>query len=168
MTISLYQASVPVFQRMLGNLASVLEKGAAYAVAKKIDPAVLINARLYPDMFPLSRQVQIATDHAKGAPARIAGIEVPKYEDTEASFDELQARIGKTQTFLKTFTPAQLDGREDADVTIPVGGVPRTFKALPYLLYSAMPNFYFHVTTAYDILRHGGVELGKRDFIGPV
>jgi hypothetical protein len=168
MTISMYQASVPVFIQQLQALSAVLDKAAAYASAKKIDPAVLLNARLFPDMFPLARQVQIACDFAKGVPARLAGVEVPAFEDNEKDFAELKARIERTSAFAKTLKPAQIDGSEDRDVTIKLGGNPVTFKGQPYLLNFALPNFYFHATAAYAILRHCGVELGKRDFIGQV
>lgn len=166
MKISMYQASVPVYIRMLTNLAAVLEKGAAHAEAKKIDPSVLIGSRLYPDMFPLSRQVQIATDNAKGPAARLAGVDVPKYEDNEKTFPELRGRIEKTIEFLRTLKPEQIDGAEERTITLQVRGNTLTFNGLPYLLNFAMPNFYFHVTTAYDILRHNGVELGKQDYLG--
>ena len=166
MKISMYQASVPMFIRMLNNLAAVLDKGAAHAEAKKIDPSVLINARLYPDMLPLARQVQIAGDGAKGAAARLAGLEPPKYEDTETSFSDLKGRIQKTISYLNTLKPEQIDGSEERAVTLPIRGQPVTFQGLPYLLNHAVPNFYFHVTTAYDILRHNGVEIGKSDFLG--
>ena len=166
MKISMYQASVPMFIRMLNNLAAVLDKGAAHAEAKKIDPSVLINARLYPDMLPLARQVQIAGDGAKGAAARLAGLEPPKYEDTETSFSDLKGRIQKTISYLNTLKPEQIDGSEERAVTLPIRGQPVTFQGLPYLLNHAVPNFYFHVTTAYDILRHNGVEIGKADFLG--
>src|SRR4249919_2479816 len=166
MKISMYQVSVPVFTRMLNNLAAVLDKGAAHAEARKIDPSVLINARLYPDMLPLARQVQIAGDGAKGAAARLAGLEPPKYEDTETSFSDLKGRIQKTISYLNTLKPEQIDGSEERAVTIPLRGQPVTFQGLPYLLNHAVPNFYFHVTTAYDILRHSGVEIGKADFLG--
>jgi uncharacterized protein len=166
MKISMYQASVPMFIRMLNNLAAILDKGAAHAEAKKIDPSVLINARLYPDMLPLARQIQIAGDSAKGAAARLAGLEPPKYEDTEASFSDLKGRIQKTISYLNTLKPEQIDGSEERAVTLPIRGQPVTFQGLPYLLNHAVPNFYFHVTTAYDILRHCGVEIGKADFLG--
>lgn len=166
MKLSMYQASVPVFTRTLGHLAAILEKGAAHAEARKIDPSVLINARLFPDMFPLARQVQIATDNAKGPAARLAGVEVPKFEDVEKTFPELQARIKKTVDYLKTLKPEQIDDSEERDITLQLRGNPVTFKGMPYLLQFALPNFYFHVTTAYDILRHNGIELGKQDYLG--
>ncbi|WP_437735065.1 DUF1993 domain-containing protein [Sorangium sp. So ce1335] len=166
MAISMYQASVPVLVRMLGNLASILTKAVAYAEAKKIEPRVLLDARLAPDMLSLTRQVQIATDTAKGCGARLAGVDVPKYEDNEASFDELQARIAKTVAFLNGLRREQIDGSEDRDVTIPTRGQALQFKGLPYLLNFVLPNFYFHVTTAYAILRHNGLDVGKMDFLG--
>ena len=166
MKISMYQVSVPVFIRMLNNLAAVLDKGAAYAEARKIEPSVLINARLYPDMLPLVKQVQIASDNAKGAVARLAGVEVPKYEDTEETIADLRARLSRTVDFVESIKPAQIDGSEDKDIHLKLGTREVTFKGMQYLLGFALPNFYFHVVTAYDILRHNGVEVGKRDFIG--
>ncbi|WP_437715659.1 DUF1993 family protein [Sorangium sp. So ce448] len=166
MTISMYQASVPVLVRMLGNLSAILTKAAAYAEAKKIEPRVLLDARLAPDMLSLTRQVQIASDSAKGCGARLAAVDLPKYEDNEASFDELQARIAKTVAFLNSLRPEQFDGSEDRDVTIPTRDQPLQFKGLVYLLNFVLPNFYFHVTTAYAILRHNGLEIGKLDFLG--
>jgi len=166
MTISMYQASIPVLTKVLGNLAGILEKAEAHAVTKKIDPAVFIQARLYPDMYPLVRQIQIATDVAKGGAARLAGQTPPPFADTETSFTELQTRIAKTIAFLQTFTPGQIDGSEENTVTLPVGGREKTFAGLLYLLEFVLPNVYFHTTTAYAILRHGGVDLGKADFLG--
>ncbi|WP_437781717.1 DUF1993 domain-containing protein [Sorangium sp. So ce1097] len=166
MAISMYQASVPVLVRMLGNLSAILTKAVAYAEARKIEPRVLLDARLAPDMLSLTRQVQIATDVAKGCGGRLAGVDVPKYEDNESSFDELQARIAKTIAFLNGLRPEQIDGSEDRDVTIPTRNQPLTFKGLPYLLYFVLPNFYFHVTTAYAILRHNGLDVGKMDYLG--
>ena len=166
MTISLYQASVPVIQNSLTALKAVLAKGAAHAQAKKIDESVLLTSRLYPDMFPLTRQVQIAADFGKGPVARLAGVEVPKYDDTEAMFAELAARIDKTLAFVGTFTAAQIDGQEDRDIQLTIAGNPVNFKGQPYLLHFAMPNLYFHMSMAYAILRHNGVDVGKRDFIG--
>ena len=166
MKISMYQASVPVFIRMLKNLAAILAKGATYAEAKKIEPTVLINSRLYPDMFPLARQIQIASDVAKGCGARLAGLEPPKFEDNEATFPELFARIDKTVAYLETLKPEQIDGSEHRTITLQIRNQTMTFLGMPFLLNFALPNFYFHVTTAYDILRHFGVEIGKQDFIG--
>ena len=166
MTISMYQASVPVFLQLLNGLSKNLQKAEDHATAKKIDPAAYLGARLYPDMLNLVKQVQLATDFAKGAGARLAGIEVPKFSDTEASFEELQERIAKTVNFLKGLTAKEIDGSEDRDVTLTIGGKPVPFKGQQYLLSSAMPNFFFHVTTAYALLRHNGIEIGKRDFMG--
>lgn len=166
MTISMYQASVPVFLNMLSGLSLVLSKGEAYAIEKGMDPQALIDARLAPDMFPLARQVQIATDHAKGASSRLAGREVPKFEDTEKTFAELQARIAKTTGLLTTFRPEEIDGSEERTIVIPMRTGDRSFTGMAYLLNFALPNFYFHVTTAYDILRNNGVPLGKTDFFG--
>ncbi|WP_438018276.1 DUF1993 family protein [Sorangium sp. So ce315] len=166
MAISMYQASVPVLVRMLGNLSTILTKAVAYAEARKIEPRVLLDARLAPDMLSLTRQVQIATDVAKGCGGRLAGVDVPKYEDNESSFDELQARVARTIAFLNGLRPEQIDGSEDRDVTIPTRNQPLTFKGLPYLLYFVLPNFYFHVTTAYAILRHNGLDIGKMDYLG--
>lgn len=166
MTISIYEASVPRFVAMLRNLDAILAKAQAHAAAKKIDPAVLLGARLFPDMLPFIKQVQIATDHAKGAVARLAGADVPRFEDNEQSFEELQARLAKTITFVESFNAMQIDGAEEREITLKVGGHEMSFKGMPYLLGFAMPNFYFHLVTAYNILRHNGVEIGKRDYIG--
>jgi len=166
MSVSMYQASAPRFANTLHNLSGILDKAQAHCEAKKIDPALLAAWRLAPDMFPLSRQVQIACDSAKGAVARLAGVDIPKHEDTERDFAELKARIAKTSDFIKGFKPAQLDGTEDKDIVLRLQGREVTFKGMQYLLGFALPNFYFHVTTAYAILRQNGVELGKQDFIG--
>ena len=168
MSISMYQALVPPTIRVLTNLKLILEKAAAHAEEKKIDPSVLINGRLYPDMFPLSRQIQIATDSAKGAVSRLAGLEVPKFEDNESTFAELVARIDKTITLLESFKPEQIDGSEDKSIVLPMHDKTITFKGLPYLLDYSLPNIYFHTTTAYAILRHNGVEIGKKDFLGNI
>ena len=168
MAISMYQVSVPVFLKTLGNLAAILDKGAAYAAAKKVDPSVLLRYRLAPDMLDLTRQVQLATDHAKRGTARIAGVEAPAYEDNEATFAELKARIDKTIAFINTVKPAQIDGSETREITLKLGATSKTLTGQTYLLHSALPNFFFHVTTAYDILRHCGVEIGKSDFIGQI
>lgn len=167
MPISMYAASVPVFKHILGTLTVVLEKAEAHAAARKIEPAALLQARLYPDMFTMRRQVLIATDFAKGTCARLAGVDVPKYEDSEQSFEELTARVARTAAFISTLTAAQIDGSEERDIVTQVGHETKHFKGQHYLLHYALPNFYFHVTTAYDILRHNGVELSKRDYIGP-
>lgn len=164
----MYQASVPVLVHMLENLSKILDKGFAHAEAKKIAPAVFVNARLSPDMYPLSRQIQIATDMAKGCAARLAGIEVPSYEDNETTFADLQARIAKTIAFLQSVKADQIIGSEERIVTLTLRGKEVVFAGQPYLLNFVLPNFYFHVTTAYDILRHNGVELGKPDFIGSI
>jgi hypothetical protein len=166
MTISMYQVAVPSLVRSLNNLVSILEKGAAHAEAKKIDPAVLIASRLYPDMFPLSRQVQIASDIARRGVARLAGVEAPAIEDKETTFAELGDRLKNVVAFIENFTPEQIDGSEEKVITLPVGKETMTFTGQAYLLFFILPNVYFHVTTAYDILRHSGVELGKRDFLG--
>ena len=166
MSLSMYQASVPVFIRMLTNLSAVLKKGEAHAQGKKIDPAVFTGARLAPDMFPLVRQVQIATDQVKGCGARLAGMEVPKYEDNEQSFADLYARIDKTIAFLKSVKPEQINGSEDRNVQLPVRDKTITIKGQDYLFERVYPNFFFHVTTAYAILRHNGVDIGKGDFLG--
>ena len=168
MTISMYQASVPRIINMLGNLSRIIEKAQEHADAKKIDPAAIIDFRLYPDMFSLCRQVQIATDTAKSVVARLAGADIPAYEDNERSFDDLKARIAKTIAFVETFTPAQIDGTEDKDIVTKRGDKETHYKGMQFLLNHAMPNVYFHVTTAYNILRHNGVEIGKRDYLGTV
>jgi hypothetical protein len=162
----MYQASAPRFANILTNLSAILDKAQAHAEARKIDPAVLLGCRLFPDMFPLTRQVQIASDTAKGAVARLAGAEIPKYEDTEQTFAELKARMAKTIEFVRSFKPAQLDGSEGREIVLKLGAREVKFTGMQYLLGHATPNFYFHVTTAYDILRHNGVEVGKRDYIG--
>jgi len=164
----MYQASAPRFVHTLKNLSAILDKAQAYAEAKKIDPIVLTGFRLYPDMLPMARQVQIATDTAKGAVARLAGAEIPKYEDSEQTFAELKARIAKTIDFINSFKPAQVDGSEDREVVLKLGGKDVTFTGMQYLFGFVHPNFYFHVTTAYDILRHNGVEIGKRDYLGDI
>src|SRR6186997_575259 len=166
MSISMYQSSAPRFANTLKNLSPILEKAKAHAAAKKIDETVLTSSRLYPDMFPLTRQVQIACDSAKGAVARLAGVEIPKHEDTEQSFAELKTRIAKTIDFLESVPAAKVDGTEDKEVVLQMRSGERRFKGMQYLLGHAYPNFYFHVTTAYNILRHNGVEVGKADFIG--
>jgi uncharacterized protein len=166
MTISMYQASVPSLVHSLQNLVNILEKAAADAETRKIDPAVFINSRLYPDMLPLSKQVQIAADIAKKGVARLAGVEAPAYEDNETTFPELIGRLQKTIDFIKTITPAQIDGSEEKAISLPVGKQTMEFQGMPYLLGFVLPNVYFHVTTAYGILRNSGVALGKIDFLG--
>ena len=166
MSLTMYQASIPAFVRMLGNLSAILDKAAAHAEAKKIAPAIFINARLAPDMFPLSRQVQIATDMVKGCAARLAGIEVPSYEDNEATFEELQARVAKTIAFLQSISAEQIDGSEERDITVKFGSREFKFLGQAYLVDFVIPNFHFHLTSTYAILRHNGVDIGKMDYIG--
>jgi hypothetical protein len=166
MKISMYQASAPRFAYTLRNLSAILDKAQAHAEAKKLDPAVLGGLRLIADMFPLARQVQIACDTAKGAVARLAGVEIPKHEDTEQTVAELKARIAKTVDFVSSVAAAKIEGSEERDVVMKMRGQDVKFTGLQYLLGHAYPNFYFHVTTAYNILRANGVEIGKRDFIG--
>jgi hypothetical protein len=162
----MYSASVPVFQHMLRNLAHILDKAEASAQARKFDPSVLATSRLAPDMLPFTRQILIACDAAKLGVARISGLEAPKFEDNETTFPELKARIQKTLDWLATVPASALDGTDDKDITFPVGReATRTMKAQAYLLTWAMPNFFFHITTAYGILRHNGVDLGKRDYL---
>jgi len=166
MTISMYLASVPVFIRMLSNLKIVLEKAASQAQAKKIEQSVLLNTRLYPDMFPLTRQVHIATDFARSTGARLAGLETPVFEDNEKTIAELTARANRTVEFLRTLKASPIDGSGSRVILRPVRGEPKKFTGINYLLQFALPNFYFHVTAPYAILRHCGVELGKSDCIG--
>lgn len=166
MTISMYQALVPPIIRALNNLMAILEKGAAHAEARKIEPSILITSRLYPDMLPLVRQVQIASDIARRGAARLAELEAPQMEDTETTFPELIARLQKTVAYLETLTPDQIDGTEEKSISLPIGKETMNFEGLPYVLYFILPNVYFHVTTTYNILRHCGVEIGKRDFLG--
>ncbi|MEQ1622377.1 MAG: DUF1993 domain-containing protein [Methylococcales bacterium] len=166
MSVTMYQASIPSFVRMLGNLSVILEKAAAHAEVKKIDPAIFVNARLAPDMFPLSRQVQIATDMVKGAAARLAGLEVPSYEDNETTFADLQARIAKTVAFIQSLSAEQIDGSEERQIVLKFGSRELSFLGQPYLLDFVIPNFHFHLTTTYAILRHNGVDIGKKDYIG--
>ncbi len=168
MSISIFDASIPVFVHGLKNLSNVLRKGAAHAEAKKVDPAVYLGMRLSPDMFPLLKQVQIACDLAKGPAARLAGVERPTFEDVEVSFEDLQARIDKTVAFLQSITPEQLEGSESREIHITLRGQDVAFRGQPYLLSFALPNFYFHLTTSYALLRHAGVELGKADYVGPL
>lgn len=163
--VSMYGFSAPTFVRMLKNLSAMLKKAEAHAKAHKQEPEALLNARLAPDMFPLIRQVQIATDHAKGAMARLSGQAPEAINDSEASFADLQARIARVIAIVESFTPSQLEGSEKREVTIKIPNAELKFSGTDYLNTWALPNFYFHVTTAYDILRHHGVELGKRDFL---
>lgn len=164
---TLYDTSVAPLKRALTNLSSILKKGEEYADNLKIEHAVLLNARLFPDMFPLTRQVQIATDMSKGGIARLAGVEIPKYEDIETTFEQLQARIAKTIVFLESIKLEQFEGAESKEIVINVRKVDIQFTGQAYLLTWVLPNVYFHVTTAYNILRHNGVPLGKPDFLGP-
>jgi len=166
MSIPVFEASVRVFERQLNALEGILDKAAVHAAAKRIDPQALLTARLFPDMFTLTRQVQVATDHAKGASARLGRVEIPRFEDTEASFDELKARIRKTVDFITGIGAAAFEGTEARDVEITRRGEKIAMPGSEYLFATALPNFFFHVTTAYAILRHNGVELGKRDFLG--
>lgn len=164
----MYQASLPVLLHSLKNLQTILEKGLAYAESKKIDPSVLLHSRLAPDMRPLINQIQMVSDSAKGCAARLAGIEIPSFPDTEQTFPELQERLRKTLTFLEQITPEQLEGSETRPVTIKTPRKELHFKGQPYLLHFALPNLFFHITTAYAILRHNGVELGKPDYLGAI
>ena len=166
MALSMYQASAPVFARALTNLRGILVKAAAHAAAGKIDDGVFLNARLFPNMFPLSRQIQIATDFARGTTARLAGTEPPKWEDNETTFAELIARVERAVDAVNGFTSAQIEGSETRSVTRQVRGEPKTFSGVDYLLQYSLPNFFFHATTAYAILRSNGVDVGKGDFIG--
>jgi hypothetical protein len=163
--LSMHAVSAPVFARMLNNLSSILAKAEQQAKTKGYDPSVLLNGRLAPDMFPLTKQVQIATDHAKGCVARLAGHQIEAIEDTETTFAELQARIKKVLAIVESYKPEQLDGSETREITIKIPNAELKFTGLDYVNQWALPNFYFHVTTAYAILRANGVELGKRDFL---
>jgi hypothetical protein len=164
----MYQASAPRFANILKNLSAILEKAQAHCEAKKIDPLALTSFRLFPDMFPLARQVYIATDTAKGAVSRLAGIEIPKYDDVEQTIPELNARIAKTVEFMLGVPAAKIEGSADKDIAMKIAGKDTVLKGAQYLLGHAYPNFYFHCITAYNILRHNGVEVGKRDFLGAV
>ena len=166
MTISMYQASVPRFVNILGNLSGILDKAQAFAAARKVDDTVLTAYRLYPDMLPMTKQVQIACDAAKGVVARLAGVDIPVHEDTEKTLADLKARIARTIAFIQTVTPAQIDGTEEKEIVIKRGEKETRYTGLQFLLGHAVPNFYFHIATAYAILRHNGVEIGKRDFLG--
>ncbi len=169
MSQSIYEVAIPTLLKAFDNLAVVLDKGRAHAEQEKIEPSVLLNMRLYPNMFPLTRQVQIASDTAKGAVARLAGVEPPKFEDNESSFADLKARVEKTQAFVRSFKAAQLEGSESRPVIIKFPSRTLTFKnGWDYLLTFVLPNVFFHSTTTYDILRHAGVPVGKGDFLGAV
>jgi hypothetical protein len=162
----MYRASVPVLERMLRNLSGIVDKALAHSAARKIDPQVLLSMRLFPDMFPLLRQLQTSTDFAKAIAFRLAGREPPRWDDTEKTFEEIKARIDKTLKILASVNPADFDGAETREISVSPGGRAMKFSGEDYLFNFALPNFYFHVTAAYAILRHAGVELGKSDFIG--
>jgi hypothetical protein len=166
MTISMYQASVPRFANILGNLSNIMDKTQAHIDARKIADATLTGYRLFPDMLPLTTQVQIACDAAKGVVARLAGIDAPVFEDNEKTIADLKARIAKTIAFIQSVSPAQIDGTEDKAIVTKRGDKETHYKGMQFLLGHAIPNFYFHVSTTYNILRHNGVEIGKRDFLG--
>jgi hypothetical protein len=167
MPVSMYSFSIPALRRSLTNLSMILDKAAAHAQEGKIDPAALLDARLYPDMLPLTRQVQLASDFAKGAAARLAGEAPPKFDDVEVGFEQLKGRIARTIAFLDGFKPGQIDGSEDRAIEIKTATRTLRFSGLQFLTHFALPNFFFHSTTAYDILRHNGVPIGKSDFLGP-
>ena len=164
--MSFYDATVPAFLQILNSLSGILKKTEAHCAAKKIEPAALTGARLFPDMFAFTRQVQIACDTAKGAVARLAGVDIPKHEDTEQTFAELKSRIAKTLDFIESVGAAKIDGSDDKEIVLQMRSGERRYKGMQYLLGAAYPNFYFHVTTAYNVLRHNGVEIGKSDFLG--
>jgi uncharacterized protein len=166
MPFSLHDAAVPPVLLILASVSTILDKAAQHCEARKIDPAVMLNYRLAPDMFPLTRQVQIMTDQAKGMAARLGGIEVPTYPDTETTFEGLKARIAKTVAFIKSVNPADIAAGVDRPISFKAGGTELKFTGHQYLTSWVFPNFYFHATTTYDILRHCGVDLGKRDFLG--
>jgi uncharacterized protein len=166
--MSMFNASVPVFEIGLNALSALLDKAQAYAEAKSIDAAVLLDTRLFPDMFTFTRQVQSACDQAKNGSARLTGIDPPTYEDNEKTLADLKARIAKTLAFVKTLDAKKIDGSADREITFPLGRNKGQMKGADYLNHFVVPNFYFHLTTAYDILRHCGVEIGKRDFIGAI
>jgi hypothetical protein len=166
MTFSMYSASVPVFKQVLNSLSAIIDKAEAHAAAKKIEPAALLQARLFPDMFPFMRQVQVAADFAKGAAARLAGVDMPKFEDTEQTFAELKQRIAKTLAFIDSVPQDGIEASAQRDITTGSGEKAKQWKGQVYLVHYALPHFYFHATTAYNILRHNGVEIGKKDFVG--
>lgn len=166
MTISMYQASVPRFVSILGNLSNILDKAQVHVEARKLDAATLTTYRLFPDMLPMTAQVQIACDTAKGVVARLAGVEIPAYEDNEKTLADLKARIARTIAFIQTLAPRQIDGTEDKEIVIKRRDKETRYKGMQFLLGHAIPNFYFHVTTTYNILRHNGIEIGKRDYLG--
>jgi uncharacterized protein len=166
MTVKMYSLSIPLFRKYLTCLSAILDKAAAYAQERKIDPAALLDARLYPDMFTLTRQVQLASDFAKGAAARLAGEAPPKFDDVEVGFDQLKERIARTIAFLDSFGPARIDGSEERAIEIKSPNRTLRFSGLQFLTEFCLPNFFFHVTTAYAILRHNGLPIGKDDFLG--
>jgi len=166
MSLSMYQASIPVFVRYLSNLRAILEKAEQQAEAKKFDPQVLLSSRLFPDMYPLTKQIQLVSDMAKSGASRLAGADMPRYEDTETTFADLYARIDKTLAHVKSFTPEQIDGSEDRAISIHTSNGAIDMQGQPYLTLFLIPNFMFHISTAFAILRHNGIELGKRDFLG--
>ncbi|CAH0263068.1 hypothetical protein SRABI118_03275 [Massilia sp. Bi118] len=167
MSLSMYTASVPVFRQILGSLSAILDKAESHADLKKIEPDALLKARLFPDMFPLLRQVQVAADFAKGTVARLGGVEVPRYEDSETDFAGLRERIAKTLAFIDSVPREAIEDGEKREITVGSGDKQRQFSnGQTYLFHYSLPNFYFHATTAYDILRNNGVEIGKRDFVG--
>jgi len=169
MSFSMSKASIPAFEIGLSALSAVLDKAAIYAAARKIEPSVLLQSRLSPDMFPLVRQVQIASDQAKNGTSRLAGIEPPRYEDNETTIDQLKERLARTLAFLKSVDPEKIDGSADRDITFPLGPTNKGhMKGADYLNHFVLPNFYFHITAAYAILRHCGVDIGKRDFLGAI
>ena len=168
MTSLLYQATVPVFEQTLGALDAILDKAGAYAADRKVDPAVLLASRLRPDMLPFVRQIQIVCDGAKNMAARLAGVEAPRFEDNEASFDDIKARIKRTLDFVRSIAPGDIGAGEDREIVFPLGPNKMKMKGADYIFHFALPNFYFHFTTAYAILRHNGIEIGKRDFLGAV
>jgi hypothetical protein len=166
MSKALYQATIPVFEQLLMSLSAIVDKAIAHATAHKIDPVVLVSARLYPDMLPFARQTQIACDHAKFVAGRLSGGDAPRFEDNEATLEDIKARIAKTLDYIRTVSAAAIDGGFDREITVPLGGRTMKMKGADYVNHFALPNFYFHCTTAYDILRHNGIEIGKRDFLG--
>jgi hypothetical protein len=169
MSFSMSQASIPVFEIGLAALSAVLDKAEAHAAARKIEPSVLLQSRLYPDMFPLVRQVQIASDQAKNGTSRLAGVEAPRHEDNETTIDQLKERLARTLAYLRTVDPKSIDGAADHDITFPLGPTNKGhMKGDDYLNHFVLPNFYFHLTAAYAILRHCGVDIGKRDFLGAI
>ena len=167
MSLTMYSASAPVFTRVLGSMLAWLDRAEAHAQARSFDPTNYLGLRLAPDMLPFSRQIQIASDGAKGCMSRLAGTEIPKWEDNESTLDELRARIRRTLDHVQSFSPAQLEGSDSREIAIPMrSGDTLRFDGESFLKYFALPNFYFHTTTTYALLRHAGVELGKADFLG--